>query len=153
MPDLTHLDSATLRTFADQDLAAFLTALAAIRKDSQGTEIRALKSILDGRTYPNTLQQNPVLGIGLMAADDAVHGLSLIANVRKAAESVDNVFADQEDLFEDIDRNLRETLRTLLNTQGSSLMSIDAAEFLDVFADVDDSLGGGDRETDSQREN
>ncbi|MFB7054891.1 type VII secretion system-associated protein [Streptomyces vinaceus] len=141
MPDFTHLDSASLTAFADHDLASFISALTAIRKDAEGSGIQALKSILDGRTTPETLQQNSVLAIGLMAGGDQVHGQSLIAAIKAAAESVDTVLGDQQDLFKDIDRDLRDTIRTLLATQGSSLNSISAADFLDAFADVDQGLG------------
>ncbi|MET8783647.1 type VII secretion system-associated protein [Streptomyces sp. NPDC004589] len=101
---------------------------------------QALKSLLDGRNTPDTLQENPFLAIGLMAGTDDVHGASLISKVKDEAQSVDDIFAAQRTLFKDIDSDVRETIRTLLKTQGSSLTSIDGEKLLDIFSDVDSDL-------------
>ncbi|MFB6989022.1 MULTISPECIES: type VII secretion system-associated protein [unclassified Streptomyces] len=140
MADLTHLDGKTLKTFTDHDVAEFIKALDDIRKDSNAG-IKALKSILDGRTDPQHLQQDPALAIGLMGKDDVVHGQSLVTAVKKAAGSVDAVFDSQHTLFKHIELDLQETIAKLLDTQGKSLESIDGASLLDIFSDVDKELG------------
>ncbi|MET8635066.1 type VII secretion system-associated protein [Streptomyces sp. NPDC004096] len=139
MADLTHLDSRGLQAFLDGDVADFVTALEQIRKDDPAGA-QALKSLLDGRNTPDTLQENPFLAIGLMAGTDDVHGASLISKVKDEAQSVDDIFAAQRTLFKDIDSDVRETIRTLLKTQGSSLTSIDGEKLLDIFSDVDSDL-------------
>ncbi|MFG2945822.1 type VII secretion system-associated protein [Streptomyces adustus] len=142
MADLTQLDGAGLQRFVDNDLADFIDALKAIRKDSTADSggVRALRSIVDGATTPDTLQQNQALAIGLMDDDDSLHGKALSTAVTNAAKSVDGVLAHHVKLFDEIDRDLGQTIRTLLNTQGSSLHSIDAEKLLDVFSDVDDGM-------------
>ncbi|MEU6353676.1 type VII secretion system-associated protein [Streptomyces sp. NPDC047072] len=160
MADLTRLDGPALTLFADNDLADFIAELKAIRKDSTADTggIRALRSIVEGATTPDTLGQNQALAIGLMGADDSLHGKALITAVTRAAKGVDTIFEHHADLFDDIDSDIRETIRTLLNSQGSSLHSIGAEKFLDVFSDVDDGMsedpgddsgsGSGDDEDD-----
>jgi hypothetical protein len=142
MADLTHLDSKGLQTFVDNDVDGFMNELEAIRKDDPAG-VRALQSILAGRTTPDTLQENQVLAIGLMAADDSVNGSSLISKVKDSAQSVDDIFVSQKTLFKDVDRDLRETIKTLLKTQGTNLSSIEGEKLLDIFSDVDGDLGGG----------
>ncbi|MFD7530759.1 MULTISPECIES: type VII secretion system-associated protein [unclassified Streptomyces] len=139
MADLTHLDGKTLKAFAEHDITDFQTALDKIRKDDPNG-LKALKSILDGRTTPGTLQQDPALAIGLMGTDDSVHGQSLVAAVKKAAGSVDEIFESQQTLFKHIKSDLLTTIEKLLSTQGKSLESIDGAALLDIFSDVDKEL-------------
>ncbi|MEU8588763.1 type VII secretion system-associated protein [Streptomyces sp. NPDC048664] len=139
MADLTHLDKAGMQAFVNGDLADFITAIDKIRKDDPAGA-RALKSLLDGRNTADTLQENPFLAIGLMAGSDDVHGASLITKVKAMAQSVDDIFGSQKTLFKDIDTDVRETIRTLLATQGDNLGSIDGEKLLDVFSDVDGDL-------------
>ncbi|MER6632212.1 type VII secretion system-associated protein [Streptomyces sp. NPDC000987] len=146
MTDLTHLDSGQLKRFLEEDVAAFIKALKEIREDLPGsgsTSIRALSSLVEGRTSPSTLNQNPVLAIGAMGADDLVHGKSLVTQVTGIAKSADEVFQAQQILFQDLERNLRATLDTLLKNQGDSLTAIDGEKLLDLFADVDGDLASG----------
>ncbi|MFF7361761.1 type VII secretion system-associated protein [Streptomyces sp. NPDC008125] len=144
MADLTHLDSAGLQRFKDNDIADFIADLKAIGKDEAG--VRALHSIVKGITTPEHIDENPVLAIGLMAGDETVSGSSLVTVVKTAAEAIDEIFDAQSTLFGDIDRDLGETIRTLLKTQGASLTSIDGEKLLDIFSDVDTDLGGGSTE-------
>ncbi|MFF2326493.1 MULTISPECIES: type VII secretion system-associated protein [unclassified Streptomyces] len=141
MADLTHLDGKTLQAFTDHDIADFLKDLLDIRKDSP-VGVKSLKTILDNVPDAGHLKQNQVLAIGLMAADDTVHGKSLIDAVQKAAGSIDDILLSQHTLFTDISKDLQETITTLLETQGKSLDSIDGAALLDIFADVDKELPG-----------
>lgn len=153
MADLTHLDGPALQRFVDNDLADFIDGLKAIRKDSAADNggVRALRSIVNGATTPETLQQSQALSIGQMGTSDALHGQSLLTAVTGAAKSTDAVFEQHVDLFGDIDRDMKQTIRTLLNAQGSSLQSIDGEKFLDIFSDVDEGMSEnpGSDDTDS----
>jgi hypothetical protein len=140
MADLTHLDKAALQAFVDGDLHDFISQLTAIRQDDPNGAW-ALRSLVEGETTPTTLQQNPILAIGTMAGDDTAKGQTLIAKIKTNATAVDKVLKDQGTLFGDIDSDLRETITTLLNTQGGSLESIAGAKLLDIFSDVDGDLG------------
>jgi hypothetical protein len=140
MPDLTYLDAKSLQTFLDVDVAAFIEELKKIRQDDWAV---ALYSILQGKGTSSTLQENPVLALGLMASGegDPVFGAGLINAVTTDAQSFDDVFAFQQQLFKDIDSDLQETIETLLTTQGASLESIDGEKLLDPFDEVDSDLG------------
>jgi len=142
MADLTHLDGPALQRFVDNDLADFIAALKAVRKDSAADNggVRALRSIVNGATTPETLQQSQALSIGQMGTGDTMHGESLLTAATGAAHSVDAVFEQHVNLFGDIDRDMKQTIRTMLNTQGSTLQSIDGEKFLDLFSDVDEGM-------------
>ncbi|WP_406841737.1 type VII secretion system-associated protein (plasmid) [Streptomyces sp. AHU1] len=143
MTNLTHLDAKTLQSFMDHDLSDFITALKNIRLD-QPFGARALKSLLEGIGTPDTLQENTILGIGLMAADGAsVKGSALIKAVTNGAQSIDTVLERQGKVFNEIHNDLIETISTLLKTQGTSLDSLEDSKFLDVFSDVNRDLGPG----------
>lgn len=140
MADLTHLDGPALQAFLDGDLHDFTTALTAIRKDDPNG-VRSLKGLLDGETTADTLQEAKFLAIGAMAADDTVHGAALLKQLTASAQAVDTVFDKQGKLFKDIEADLRQTIKTLLKTQGTSLDSIDGAKLLDIFSDLDADMG------------
>ncbi|WP_299531512.1 type VII secretion system-associated protein [uncultured Streptomyces sp.] len=145
MADLTHLDSQSLQRFRDIDIADFMADLKAITKDEAG--VRALHSLVKGITTSDHIDENPILAIGLMANGEEVAGAGLVTAVKTSAEAIDGVFDAQSTLFKDIDRDLGETIRTLLKTQGTSLTSIDGEALLDIFSDVDSDIGGGSTET------
>ncbi|MEU5093233.1 type VII secretion system-associated protein [Streptomyces sp. NPDC020996] len=142
MTDLTHLDGQQLKRFREEDVNAFRTALKAILADSATPPvIRALGSLVAGRTTPDTLNQNQVLAIGNMSTDDLVQGKTLVGQVTSAAKGIDDILVAQQTLFEDLDDNLQTTIETLLKNQGDSLTAIDGEKLLDVFSDVNDDLG------------
>ncbi|MCX5401150.1 type VII secretion system-associated protein [Streptomyces sp. NBC_00102] len=143
MADLTHLNGQKLKQFRDHDLATFITDLKGIVKDDPNG-VLALHSIVRGTTPAQYIGENPVLGIGLMTADDTVYGKTLIDVALKSAKSIDDVLGDQGVLFGDIDDSLDTTITTLLNTQGASLESINGEKFLDVWSGVDEDLEGPD---------
>ncbi|MBM9624503.1 type VII secretion system-associated protein [Streptomyces zhihengii] len=140
MPDLTHLDSQALRTFRENDVAGFISNLDKIQKDDPAG-VQAVKSIAEGRTTPDTLwyagtSSHPPVAIGLMGAEDTVHGQTLLKSIMTAASSVAGILDTQQKLFANIDRNLGETVDTLLKNQGDTLESIGAEKMLDAFADT-----------------
>ncbi|KAB1140859.1 type VII secretion system-associated protein [Streptomyces luteolifulvus] len=138
MPDLTHLDAGTLQAFLDHDVAGFSEELRKIRRDNESAP--ALKSMLDGITTTESLQQNPFLAIGLMATSEVVGGSGLVTTVTDQAKSIDDVLEFQQQLFNDFDSNMQETIDTLLKTQGSSLEAIEGQQLLDAFGEVEDTL-------------
>lgn len=141
MTDLTRLDAKALQAFIDNDVAGFRKELEDIRKDTP--EIPALKSLIQGYTTPGHLMENPVLAIGLLGADDAVHGKTLTAGVSNEAKAIDDVLAAQSLLFKHMKRDLQETIKTLLKNQDASLEAIGGEKLLDIFSDVDGDLSGG----------
>ncbi|MFJ9031028.1 type VII secretion system-associated protein [Streptomyces sp. NPDC102274] len=155
---LTQLDAKALKSFIENDLTDFLRDLDSIRKDDP-SGVLALYSILSGRSTPETLGENLVLGIGLMAGNDNVYGQSLISKISDAGKAIDEVFVAQKKLFKDIENDLQETIDKLLKDQGGSLASIDGAKLLDIFTDVDQDLsgdgsgGGGGSNDDSSNSN
>ncbi|MCQ9183299.1 type VII secretion system-associated protein [Streptomyces sp. IBSBF 2953] len=144
--DLTHLDSKELNRFIEE-VADFSKALRAIRADQPKSgkypAVPALSSLVEGRTTPETLNQNPVLAVGAMAGDDLVHGKALVEGLTKSAQALDDVLVAQQTLFKDIESNLQTTVDTLLRNQSDSLAAVDGEKLLDVFADVDNDLGHG----------
>ncbi|MFE6904678.1 type VII secretion system-associated protein [Streptomyces sp. NPDC057717] len=140
---LTQLDTQALKSFIQNDLTDFLRDLDTIRKDDP-SGVQALYSILAGRNTPDTLGENLILGIGLMAGDDNVFGQSLISKIKDSGQGIDDIFVSQKTLFKDIESDLQDTIDTLLKDQKGSLASIDGAKLLDIFSDVDGDLSGGD---------
>ncbi|MFD9393349.1 type VII secretion system-associated protein [Streptomyces sp. NPDC060000] len=143
MADLTQLNALGLQRFIDNDVAGFSANLEAVRKDDTNG-VRALKSLVEGYTTADTMQENQFLAIGLMSAGDSSlqGGKTLIDRVTAGATAIDAVLKAQQTLFEDIDRDLRTTVKKLLKNQDESLASIGGQKLLDIFSDVDSDLGG-----------
>ncbi|MFF3334497.1 type VII secretion system-associated protein [Streptomyces sp. NPDC002888] len=143
MADLTHLNAEELQTFLTTEVAEFVRELKAIRNDrSDGA--RALRTLTEGYTTADTLDQNQVLAIGALAADETVHGKSLVEAVTGSAQAIDDILKAQQALFKDIKSDLQTTIKTLLANQGDSLAAIDGEKLLEIFADVDSDLSGED---------
>jgi ABC-type transporter Mla subunit MlaD len=135
--DLTHLNAKELKRFIEE-VAEFSKALKAIREEK--SSVPALRSLVEGRSTADTLNQNKVLAIGTMVGDELTHGKSLVEGMTKAAKSVDDVFAAQQTLFKDIERDLQTTIDTLLRNQSDSLTVIEGEKLLDAFSDIDNDL-------------
>ncbi|MFJ3667470.1 type VII secretion system-associated protein [Streptomyces sp. NPDC090106] len=139
MADLTHLNATELQYLLDHEVAEFVKELKDVREDdSDGA--RALRTLLEGYTTPDTLDQNQVLAIGTMAADNTTHGQSLVEAVIESVQAIDDILAAQQVLFKDIEGDLGTTIDTLLAKQGDSLAAIDGEKLLDIFGDVDEDL-------------
>ena len=84
------------------------------------------------------------LGIGFMlqAAYLGGQGEKLNKAVGKTADDLTTIYEEQAKLFEDIQQNLKDTIDTLFSAQNTNLTGIDGQDFLDVFEDVVDDLGG-----------
>ncbi|MFF2210626.1 type VII secretion system-associated protein [Streptomyces antibioticus] len=139
MPNLTHLDATSLIQFADNEVHTFIADIKKIRQDTPDTP--PVDSLF---TLSSTLSSAPnkQLTIGQMGATGTVHGDSLRTNMVALADTVDKVFVKHHDLFGDIDTNLRDTVRTLLTTAGTSLAAISSDRFIAALADVGQDLGG-----------
>ncbi|MFF4792920.1 type VII secretion system-associated protein [Streptomyces sp. NPDC001276] len=142
MGNLTHLDGKSLQTFIETELKDFVTQTENIRRDKSDSADgrppgRALKSLIDGTTTPETLQQNQFLALGPMVNDDLTHGKSLIESTTKSAKSLEGILEQQQRLFRDIDRDFRQTLKLMGATQSDNITEIDAQKLLDIFQDVD----------------
>ncbi|MFE4453472.1 type VII secretion system-associated protein [Streptomyces sp. NPDC056796] len=146
MGNLTHLDGKSLQTFIETDLKDFVTQTQNIRNDKPDTSDgrpagRALKSLIDGSTTPETLQQNQFLALGPMVANDLTHGKGLIEATTRSAKSIDGILEAQQRLFRDIERDFRQTLKVMGATQSDNMTEINAQKMLDIFEDVDNDLG------------
>ncbi|MET9846930.1 type VII secretion system-associated protein [Streptomyces ossamyceticus] len=135
--DLTHLNAKELNRFIEE-VAEFSNALKAIREDRPS--VLALRSLVEGRSSGETLNQSKVLAIGTMVGDELTHGKTLVEVLTKAAKSVDDVFAAQQTLFKDIERDLQTTIDTLLRNQSDSLTAIEGEKLLDAFSNIDNDL-------------
>ncbi|MFJ3672575.1 type VII secretion system-associated protein [Streptomyces sp. NPDC090106] len=145
MGKLTHLDGKSLSSFIETELKDFVEQTKNIRQDKTDSGDarppgRALKSLVDGTTTPETLQQNQFLALGPMVSDGLTHGKNLIEATTKSAKSIDGILEAQERLFRDIDRDFRQTLKLMGNTQSDNIAEINAEKFLDIFEDVDNDL-------------
>lgn len=139
MADLTHLDATSLTQFADNEVQTFIAELTKTRRDTADTP-----PVESPYTIASTLSSAPnrQLTIGQMGATGTVHGDSLRTNLVALATAIDKVYVKQQKLFADMDTNLRDTVRTLLNTSGAALDSINSQRFISAMADVGHDLGG-----------
>jgi len=151
MGDLSHLDGKSLQSFIDNDIRDFMTKTEEIRKDKDSGDakypIRALKSLVDGQTTPETIGQNQFLALGPMVTDDLTHGKSLVEALRTAAASIDEILERQQRIFRDIDRDFRQTLKLMGSTQGDNLTEIEAEKLLELLEDVDNDMGPTSKDT------
>jgi hypothetical protein len=142
MTDLTHLDSNALKTFKNQDVAAFKKDLKDVREDSAG--VKSLKNLITNNG-DDSIKHKSILRIGIMGGGDSsdpIGGGALLSALGKKATTLDDLFVSQGTLFDDIDEALETTLTTLLKTQGDSLTSIDGEKLLDIFGSVEDDMSG-----------
>ncbi|MGW0812780.1 type VII secretion system-associated protein [Streptomyces viridiviolaceus] len=151
MGNLSHLDGKSLQTFIDNDIKDFLTKTEEIRRDRDTGDakfpVRALKSLVDGETTPETIGQNQILALGPMANDDTTHGKSLIEAVKGAAKSIDEILERQQRIFRDIDRDFRQTLKLMGSTQNDNLSEIKGDKMLELLEDVDNDMGPAGKDT------
>ncbi|MFD5426428.1 type VII secretion system-associated protein [Streptomyces sp. NPDC127084] len=144
-----NLDKAWLEKFLKEDIFNFRDELRKILLDGKdGTP--ALANLLPGGHIPKGTPAEAVLPltIGAMAGDARTNGEGLVESITKVIGAIDVIIKNQSTLFEDIEDNLGTSIEKLFKTQGDNLAKIDGQKLLDVFEDVDDSLGGGEKEDD-----
>ncbi|MFF3503126.1 type VII secretion system-associated protein [Streptomyces sp. NPDC003247] len=139
MADLTHLDATQVTSFVEHELTTFGSDLTKIRNDTADEppveSLFTLHSVLSAAP-------NKQLTIGPMGTVGTVHGDSLRTDTVALAKAVDLVFVKQKKLFNDMDRDLRDTVTTLLAASGSSLQAVATDRFISSMADVGQDLGG-----------
>lgn len=153
MGNLSHLDGKSLQTFVDHDIKDFLTKTEEIRRDKDAGggnhPVRSLKSLIDGESTPETIGQNQFLALGPMVGDDLSHGKGLIAAVTASAKSIDEILERQQRIFNDIDRDFRQTLKLMGSTQSDNITEIDGEKLLELFEDVDNDMSPTGKTTDA----
>ncbi|MER5778833.1 type VII secretion system-associated protein [Streptomyces sp. NPDC002039] len=148
-----NLDKAWLENFLNNDIANFIAEIKKIMGDGVGpggVVVPALDALLSKGAHGDWALPGAELPltIGGMTKDGATNGQHIKEAVEELIGSVTTVLEDQKLLFDDIDDNLRTSIDTLLKTQGDNLAKIDGDKFLDIFSDVDGSLGGRDEDDD-----
>ncbi|MEU6483638.1 type VII secretion system-associated protein [Streptomyces sp. NPDC046887] len=149
-----NLDKAWLQNFLDVDVAGFIAELDKITKDGvgpTGEDVPALANIGEGGARPDFVKPGAELPltIGIMKDNDKeVSGKNLQDSVKKMITNIKTILEEQKTLFGDIDDNLRTSIEKLFKTQGDNLAKIEGDKFLDIFEDVDETLGGGESEDD-----
>ncbi|MDH2393678.1 type VII secretion system-associated protein [Streptomyces sp. HNM0663] len=144
-----NLDKAWLENFLNHDILNFRNELKKILQDGiapSGQIVPAVASLLkNGRNPDDKLPGAELpLTIGGMVGDERTNGKALVEAVVELIEAIDLILENQKTLFEDIDDNLRTSIDKLFKTQGENLVNIEGDKLLDIFEDVDDSLGGSD---------
>lgn len=144
------LDKAGLQAFLDDRVVPFTEQIRKIQLDdptlgpSMGTLLGESDLDYDSAEFDSYGSGRP-LSIGMMLKEDYLHGKGADLNkaVGKSAEDLVAIFEEQQKLFGDIEENLKDTISTLLSTQGDNLTSIEGQELLDIFEDVDGSMAAG----------
>ena len=87
------------------------------------------------------------LAIGPMGQEgNATGGDYVQKSAAKIVGELTGILDTQKLLFEELLDNLADTVTELKETQGDNLQKIDGQDFLDIFADVEDILTGGETE-------
>ncbi|MFJ4895958.1 type VII secretion system-associated protein [Streptomyces sp. NPDC088788] len=157
--DKVVLDKGWMKNFIDTEIEDFRTAIDKISKDGRyegnhwnehndSYDIEDVRAVGNLSKYGNVDADNQVpLALGALVGKDGM-GADLVKAVLDAAKQLNDVVLDQKKLFDDIEDALRETMDTLLNTEGESLDKIDGDKFItsvfeDVSDDIRDSLASG----------
>ncbi|MER5872395.1 type VII secretion system-associated protein [Streptomyces sp. NPDC002044] len=142
-----NLDKTWLENFLNHDIAEFIAEIKKIMGDGTGSDntvIPALEALLPTGSHGDWAlpgAQLPIT-IGGMAKDSATNGQHITQAVVELIGAVTTILDNQKLLFDDIDDNLRTSIETLFKAQGDNLAKIEGDKFLDIFSDVDESLGG-----------
>ncbi|MER5936920.1 type VII secretion system-associated protein [Streptomyces sp. NPDC001928] len=134
------LDKEWMKKFIDGEVADFQKLLERIGKDSEGKGGVMIQSVLNLTVVrPPGFAAEETWPLKMGAMEKGI-GQPLKSQIDAAAEALEFFISSQQKLFDDIEDNMRETLRTLLDTEGASLNKIEGAQLLDVFEDVNDSI-------------
>ncbi|MEU8522904.1 type VII secretion system-associated protein [Streptomyces sp. NPDC048577] len=147
-----NLDKAWLEKFLKEDIFNFREELRKILLDGEYDKKSApsLPNLLPGGDIPDGTPSEAALPltIGGMVKDARTNGEALVGSITEVIGAIDVILKNQAILFEDIEDNLGASIEELFKTQGDNLAKIDGQKLLDVFEDVDDSLGGGEKKDD-----
>lgn len=148
------LNKEWMKKFIDEDITDFQSAIDKISKDGpshwfgsrmDGKDVQSVLTFGNERDDIESENSKP-LALGVLATKDGIAG-DLIKAVMARAKDLSAIITDQKKLFDDIEDNLRETMSTLMTTEGDSLEKIAGDKFMtsfeDVVDDVADSMAGG----------
>ncbi|MGW0876564.1 type VII secretion system-associated protein [Streptomyces sp. NPDC002740] len=130
--DLTALDPAALRAFAEHDVQGFHKDLVDMRI-STGDR----KSLYDIAGEPSPVH------IGALADDGETAGKTVVTNLTKAAAAIDAVFNAHASAFADLRINLLDVIAAMQKAQADSLQKFESAKFLTAIAPYESGLNGG----------
>ncbi|MGW5352700.1 type VII secretion system-associated protein [Streptomyces sp. NPDC004031] len=131
--DLTKLDAKALQDFIDDDVSAFITDIANLRKAGQKPP-----ALFDLGSSPT-----PVT-MGQMGGDDTTGGKNVVSNAQNAAQAIDKVLRTHKESFEELKKELQKVITTMLKTQGDTLATLDGQKFVDALSGYDFDMNGGD---------
>ncbi|MFG2631466.1 type VII secretion system-associated protein [Streptomyces sp. NPDC048473] len=132
MADLTKLDAPALQAFVDEDVHKFKTDIVTLRTTNEGR-----KSL-----YDLAATSLPLL-IGPMSEDGDSGGKNVVSNTVTAAKNIDVVLNRHSTAIDDLERNLRDVITTMLKTQSDNLADVDGQKFLTAIADYSGDMAGG----------
>ncbi|MFI1330682.1 type VII secretion system-associated protein [Streptomyces sp. NPDC020845] len=161
MAEPIQLDKAWMEHFINVDVHDFQAELKKILKDKG--DIPALGSLKSenphdwkGADIPSGTKLPLTIG-AMTEEEELTNGSHIHKTLKQLIDQILGMIEDQQKLFDDIEDNLRETVNTLLKTQGDNLGKIDGEKILDPLEDVDDDLasegsgsGGGDGKDDKK---
>lgn len=141
-----NLDKAWLENFLNHDILNFRDALKKITRDGLSTTGEVIPSLENLSARGKVTDDWPIeatrpLMIGYMADNETVNGAALVEAVTNLIKELVPILDNQVQLFEDIEDNLRTSIEELFEAQGENLTRIDGDKLLDIFEDVDDTLG------------
>jgi hypothetical protein len=128
------LDKNGLQDFVDHQVGPFKGSLDKIANTDTDDGVTMNSLTGDGVTpdseKPIFTTQHP-LSIGLLATDKASGGDKLVESITGVAKSVADVYTKQIKLFGDLQTNLNNTIKKLMDGQHDTLVKIDGKIFLD----------------------
>ncbi|MGW2015247.1 type VII secretion system-associated protein [Streptomyces sp. NPDC001927] len=141
------MDKGGLQLFLDNRLAPFTQSLRNMLVDDPSGE-RALGTLADGDvTDPELKDLGRPLSLGFMGTSGEMGetGVKLNKALVKCITSMTEIFDDHIVLFDDMEDNMRITIRKLGEVQDGSLIRMDGEEFMDMWEDVVDDLASSER--------
>ncbi|MFF9347597.1 type VII secretion system-associated protein [Streptomyces sp. NPDC014734] len=152
--DLSHLDPENLTKFIDGTTSAdgtsegvqgVIDALVELQTDLDdasvdGDEVMSMLTLSNALATPGSPFGKGSLQIGLLNKEGPLAGGVLLTFVKGAAGSIHPVETAQEQLFRDIQSNLRDTIAEMKKAQLDSLAKVEAETFLNDLHNVEDDL-------------
>ncbi|MEV6170819.1 type VII secretion system-associated protein [Streptomyces sp. NPDC051954] len=136
------LDKEWMKNFINNEILEFQAALKKIgTADSSGDGPTVPKiADLGGNSRPVYVSPGGAWPLTMGLLEDEEGGGYLQDQVKSLANTLGGFIEDQQLLFDDIESNMRETLRTLLKAEEDNLSKIDGQKLLNVFEDVVDDV-------------
>ncbi|MEU9994529.1 type VII secretion system-associated protein [Streptomyces sp. NPDC050848] len=140
------MDKGGLQLFLDNRLAPFTQSLRNMLIDDPSGE-RALGTLASGDVPTELKDLGRPLTLGFMGTTGEMGdtGLKLNKALVKCIESITEIFDDHIILFDDMEDNMRITIKKLGEVQDGSLVRLDGEEFMDMWEDTVDDLASSER--------